>query len=218
MMKGLLIKDFKLMKGRRSFFGLIVAMSVGMAAFLEEPSFIIGYMTFVGVLAAMSTISYDEFDNGNAFLFSMPITRKGYAVEKYGFGLVFGLFFWLLAAVIAMIAGSLRAITSISDMLMTAFLFLPILLLTLSVTTPFQLKFGSEKGRLAMIGAAAMIVSICFVAVKAAGLFHIDLISALNRLSSMNMGMLIMMLLGIGIIVLLLSLSISISIMNKKEF
>ena len=36
----------------------------------------------------MSSISYDEFDNGNAFLFSLPITRKDYVLEKYIFGSV----------------------------------------------------------------------------------------------------------------------------------
>lgn len=64
----------------------------------------------------MSTISYDEFDNGNAFLFSMPITRKSYTVEKYAFGLIFGMVFWLLATVIALIAGTVRAVAQAAEL------------------------------------------------------------------------------------------------------
>ena len=108
-MKGMLVKDFKLMKGQRNFFAVIAAMAVGMAIFMEEPSFIIGYMTFAGSLFTLSTISYDEFDNGNAFLFSLPISRKGYTVEKYQFGLIAGGVSWLFATVAAGIAGVDRA-------------------------------------------------------------------------------------------------------------
>ena len=89
-MKGLLIKDFKLLQGQKNFFITIIAIAGIMAIFMEDASFIIGYMTFVGSLFTLSTISYDEFDNGNAFLFSLPITRKDYILEKYGFGLIVG--------------------------------------------------------------------------------------------------------------------------------
>ena len=86
-MKGLLIKDFKLMKMQRNFFFVIVMISVGQALFSGSLSVPIGFATFVFPLFTLSTISYDEFDNGNAFLFSLgcysgePITlvsrRKG---------------------------------------------------------------------------------------------------------------------------------------------
>ena len=74
-MKGLLIKDFKLMKMQRNFFFVIVMISVGQALFSDSLSVPIGFATFVFPLFTLSTISYDEFDNGNAFLFSLPITR-----------------------------------------------------------------------------------------------------------------------------------------------
>ena len=45
-------------------------------------SFPIGFLGFVGALFSLSSISYDEFDNGNAFLFSLPITRKDYVLDK----------------------------------------------------------------------------------------------------------------------------------------
>ena len=57
-------------------------------------TFAIGFLTFVMSLFSVSSISYDEFDNGNAFLFSLPITRTTYVVEKYCFGLILGLSAW----------------------------------------------------------------------------------------------------------------------------
>ena len=73
-MKGLLIKDFKLLKGQKNFFMAITAISIIMIIVSPGTSFPIGFLGFVGALFSLSSISYDEFDNGNAFLFSLPIT------------------------------------------------------------------------------------------------------------------------------------------------
>lgn len=89
-MTGLLIKDLKLLKVQRNFFLMFVAIAVWMQTFMDGVSFIIGYMTFCGSMAVLNTISYDEYDNGNAFLFSLPISRKGYVLEKYAFGFIIG--------------------------------------------------------------------------------------------------------------------------------
>lgn len=81
-MKGLLIKDFKLLKGQKNFFMAITAISIIMIIVSPGTSFPIGLLGFVGALFSLSSISYDEFDNGNAFLFSLPITRKDYVLEN----------------------------------------------------------------------------------------------------------------------------------------
>lgn len=217
-MKGLLIKDFKLMKGQKNFFLMIVLIGVWMIMFMEDFSFIIGYMAFIGGMFSLSTISYDEADNGNAFLFTLPVTRKGYVVEKYEFGLLTGGSFWLLATVIVLIAGITKDLMPVKDMLMTAFLILPVLFLIISVTLPFQLKFGGEKGRIAIIGVAGLLFVIGIAVVRIGEIFHVDLISAFNILPAVSMAVLIAAAIGISVIILLISLRISIAIMNRKEF
>lgn len=217
-MKGLLIKDFKLMKGQKNFFLMIVLIGVWMIMFMEDFSFIIGYMAFIGGMFSLSTISYDEADNGNAFLFTLPVTRKGYVVEKYEFGLLTGGGFWLFATVIVLIAGITKDLMPVKDMLMTAFLILPVLFLIISVTLPFQLKFGGEKGRIAIIGAAGLLFVIGIAVVRIGEIFHVDLISAFNILPAVSMAVLIAAAIGISVIILLISLRISIAIMNRKEF
>ena len=42
--------------------------------------------TIVTAIFAITTISYDEFDNGLAFLMTLPVTRKQYVAEKYLLG------------------------------------------------------------------------------------------------------------------------------------
>ena len=217
-MKGMLVKDFKLMKGQRNFFAVIAAIAVGMAIFMEEPSFIIGYMTFAGSLFTLSTISYDEFDNGNAFLFSLPISRKGYTVEKYQFGLIAGGVFWLFATVAVGIAGVLKNTVMVRDTVMIALPVLPALMILLAVMLPFQFRFGGEKSRIAMIGAVSLLFAVSFAAVRIAGVFHVDLVSVWNRLLAVSMGKFIAVIFLTAIMGFLISLKISIAIMNKKEF
>ena len=81
-MKGLLIKDFKLVMIQKYALLVIVGVMSLMTFKSDNRVFAIAYMTFVGTLFALSTISYDEADNGNAFLFALPISRRGYVAEK----------------------------------------------------------------------------------------------------------------------------------------
>lgn len=126
-----------------------------------------GYSCLTNVLSlfTLSTISYDEFDNGNAFLFTLPISRAGYAVEKYCLALLLGGGAWVLAIFFAMVIAIVRGTVSVSDIAMTAVMILPALIVIQAVMIPFQLKFGGEKGRSALIGAVGLLFVIGIVAV-----------------------------------------------------
>ena len=84
---------------------------------------------------------------------------------------------------------------------------------------PFHLKYGSEKGRLALIGAFALL------AIIGAGinegmklLFNFDILEWLNTLQSLEFGTVVFIEFIISLIILVISLTISQSIMRKKEF
>lgn len=217
-MKGLLIKDFKLLKNQKNFFIILVVISIGMSAFMEDVSFIIGYLTFVCSLFTLSSISYDEFDNGYAFLFSLPITRKSYVLEKYSFGLIISMVSWLFSITVAIIAGSMRNSIILKDIIITALLELLLFIILLSIMLPFQLKLGGEKSRIAIICAVGIVFVIAFVVVKTAEFFNIDLIKIFNNLPVIRMDMLIVITSVITILLLLVSLKTSVYIINKKEF
>lgn len=217
-MKGLLIKDFKLVKVQKNFFLLIVAIAIGMAMFTDDSSFIIGYMSFIATLFVLSTISYDEFDNGNAFLFCLPISKKSYIIEKYGFGLILGGTSWLIATVIAITSDLMKNSVITENTLITAITIIPVLLIILAVMIPFQIKFGGEKGRIAIIGAIGLMFILGIIAVKVAGVFNVDLVLSFNNLSSLNLQMLVGIATVIAAIGLYFSYKISLSIMRKKEF
>lgn len=98
-MSGLLIKDFNLMKSQYRFFVFVVGIAILMG-FSTTEAFLYSYISVVIPLFTLNTISYDEFDNGNAFLFTLPISRKAYVYEKYCFGLLLGVASSLLSALL----------------------------------------------------------------------------------------------------------------------
>lgn len=130
-------------------------------------------MSFVVSLFTLSTISYDDFDNGNAFLFTLPITRNDYVIEKYSLGLLFGCVAWILATVLGVIATVFKGTLPITDLMLASLIILPIMIVIQAIMIPFQLKFGGDKGRIAMIGAFGALALIALVIVKGAKPFSI---------------------------------------------
>lgn len=178
-MKGLFVKDLKLMMLQKNFLLLILAIVIGMMIFTDDVIFPLGFLSFIVSLFTVSTISYDDFDNGNAFLFTLPIT----------------------------------------DLVQSSLMILPIMIVVQAIMLPFQLKFGGDKGRIAMIGAFGGLAVITLVIVKGAeAIFNIDLVSLLDNMPTVSMGVLIAIAIIIALLMLLVSMKISLSIMNKKEF
>lgn len=217
-MKGLLIKDFKLLKGQKNFFMAIMAISIIMIITSPGTSFPIGFLGFVGSLFSLSSISYDEFDNGNAFLFSLPITRKDYVLEKYIFGLISGMTSLLLGTVISLVAIGITKTGSFNEIFITAGSLFPTILLILSIMLPFILKFGGEKGRIAIIGVMGFIAVVGLLFTKIAEFMKIDLYSFFRNLPHFEPQIYIILFLLLSVIVLAISYFISFVIMKKKEF
>lgn len=217
-MKGLLIKDFKLMKMQKNFFIMIVVISFVVSLLTEDVTFMLGFISFITSLFTISTISYDEFDNGNAFLFTLPIDRKKYAAEKYVFGMLLGGCSLFLAIILAIILNLIEKSDTISNILISGGMLLPFILLLLSILIPFQLKFGSEKGRIVISAVFSIVFLISFVLGKSIGMLGINIAEVINRISLLGAGGLFILIFVISMIVVLFSMKVSISVMNKKEF
>ena len=84
-MKGLLTKDFRILAGQKRYFTIIILIALIFLCSGQPAQIIVGYCTMFGMLFTVNTISYDEFDHGYLFLFTLPVTRKDYVLEKYVF-------------------------------------------------------------------------------------------------------------------------------------
>lgn len=217
-MKGLLIKDIKLIQGQKNLLYLIIAMPIIIMLYSDNASFLLGYIPFCLSSITLSTIGYDKADNGNLFLFSLPISRKNYAIEKYCFSLLVGGSAWIFATILSLVIDNIKGTGKFEEMLMTALMILPFILLIQAIMIPLQLKFGREKGRLTILGLFVVLFGIGAAVVKITEAFDIDIVSVLDSLSTVSMGVLATSAIFIAIVILLISMTISISIMNKKEF
>ena len=84
--KGLMVKDFQLMKSQmKLFFIVLIFWGVIMAGSLNM-TFFVGYSALLCSFMLISTFSYDAFENGNAYLFTLPVSRRDYIFEKFVFG------------------------------------------------------------------------------------------------------------------------------------
>lgn len=218
-MKGLLIKDIRLLKNQKHFF-LIVGLVGAMLMFTsEEPSFVISYMTFVFSMFTLSSVSYDEYDNGMAFLFSLPISRKKYVREKYLFGLLLGGTAWTVAtAVVSAYVMWKNQDTDWTSWLATACIYLALFLVFLLIILPIQLKFGAEKGRIAMLVAIGIIFLSAYAGVKIAGRIGIDIDAVLMRFTTAGTGEIVAASAVVCCVLAVISYNISLGIMKKKQF
>ena len=129
-MRGLFEKDIRIIKNQKKMMLIFAGMGVLLLLSGVEISFILPYMASVMTSVAISTISYDSMDNGNSFLFTLPVRRKDYATEKYFFVCGFGA---VSALIVAIACG--------------------ILLLV-----PLQIKFGAEKSKIVILATVGILV------------------------------------------------------------
>lgn len=218
-MKGLLIKDFKLLKNQKSFFLIICVIGIIFLMTSAEPAFVISYTTFIFAMFTLSTISYDEYDNGSAFLFSLPVSRSKYVKEKYVFGLLLGGGAWLASTIVCSVYRFARFPgEGKTEWIVTAVTYLAVYLIILSLILPVQLKFGSEKSRIAMIGTVGAVFAVAFVLYKLFQYLNIDLDELLTRLSNSTPLQVLAFVFLICGIALFISYCVSQKIMGKKEF
>lgn len=217
-MRGLLEKDFRLLWKRKNYLLMIGIMAVLFSNTMDG-YFIAPYICLLCMLLTVSTISYDEFDNGYPFLMVLPITPKTYAVEKYVLAAITGTISFLLTVVL-LVAATFFQNRSIEVSVLSEKLaiFAPFYMIMFSILAPVRLKFGSEKSQivLLLVGGSGML----------AALFGKNLLS----LCSKGMTGIVWRLqhipdaafLWIGVVLLVIlvlgSLRISISIMNHKEY
>ena len=145
-MKGLLIKDFRLLKGQ-VYFLLIVTGCVIVFMINGSEAFGVAYVCSMVALLSLTTVSYDEYENGCAFLFTLPITKKDYVKEKYLFagillliGLIVSMIMWYITAVIK--TGNIAW----DDWMSCCIGGVTAGLMMVAVALPAQLKFGPERG------------------------------------------------------------------------
>lgn len=215
-MKGLFVKDLELMKQQKQFFILVIAMGIILNVTGSGGSFATGYFTIITAIFALTTMSYDEFDNGFAFLMTLPATRKQYVAEKYLLGIGLTAVAWVVAEILGVICKfTANQEGSISERLIEGATTIPIALLMLAVFIPLGIQFGVEKGRYIAIVLWVIIIVIVYGLVKTMG-FSESMIDA--WIDGLNWGLVVAAAALVTAVGYLGSYWFSVRLMEHKEF
>ena len=211
-MKGLLVKDMRMMLGQKKFFLLVLFMAI-ILNFNSDTTFVVYYLTFVCSFFAVNSIGHDENDNGYSFLFTLPIDRSIYVREKYLFGVIINFSSWLVGMCICFAFQAVKNNLSVfTGSIAVLALMLPVMIVFNSVVFPLLFKFGSEKGRIAMLCVIAIVFSAGYVLNQI-----MDLKNLVRILSGYPMPALVLLVMAVTVVLMAVSYVISVMIIKKKE-
>ncbi len=155
-MKGLMIKDLCLLRNQRRILPIYLILAVWFTA-LHNDGFAFPFLMMMASILTVSTISYDEIDRSQAYLFALPIDRKTYVQEKFLLGGILGAVSLLLAVVCSAVRmriepglpdpslGSMTLLSACAGMAM------------LAVMIPIRIRFGGDQGRIVLYAVFGLI-------------------------------------------------------------
>lgn len=137
-MLGLFIKDLKLLKAQKKMFMLVGIVTAVVLFNIQDGTemigFMAGYMVFVGTMAATSTIGCDEADHGTVFLFTLPVSRKEYVLEKYGLAVAGSAAAVCIVTVLVYLASVVRGSQLMAEQLFIILIMMPLALILFSLS------------------------------------------------------------------------------------
>lgn len=207
-MKGLLLKDWYMMKKYCKSYILITVIFIAVSLFGDDNLFFVFYPCILCGMIPVNLLGYDEQSRWIQYSGTLPYTRAQIVSAKYLIGL-------LVQVVILILIGVVQGVkmTAAGNFVFGEFVVLMLLMLILatvssSISLPFIFKLGVEKGRTAyyvMIGFA------CGASALASSYFKGQLVEEIkpNRLLAL------LAVAGIGIYIF--SWNVSVSFYKKRE-
>lgn len=219
-MKGLLKKDLALLANTGKIYVGVSLFCMVLGLVNEDMrDFSLSFLVIMFSLAAPSTLSYDEFDNGMSWLMTLSADRSVYAKEKYLLSILLGLAGAVVAVILGVLVFQINPFQGGSDSqiaILVAFFFTSGLML--AVMIPAKLKFGSEKSRVIVMGLVIAVWIVVFAGKYLLESLGINLSGAIESLEKISNAAVILVLLAFYGICMSVSYFCSARILEKKEF
>lgn len=215
-MRGLLVKDFYLTKDVNKSFVLILILAMFVGVIGNSTDFVMGFVSIIGVIFGINTISYDDFNHSTTFLMTLPCTRKQYAIEKYIFSILSGIIALCVGMVICFGISMIKGEPLSEELVIEIGTAIALQVFLLSIIIPVTLKFGADKGKIFIIAIFIIVAGGVGIAMNLIGkdLNYIDTLIE----NFMNIPHLWVYALITIIITVIISLLVSIKVMEKKQF
>ncbi len=207
-MKGLLLKDFYMMKKYcRSYF-LIAVIFLVVSLLGNGNLFFVFYPCLLCGMIPVSLLAYDERSHFMQYSATLPYTKAQIVSSKYVLGLLVQAAVLVVTAVAQAVKMSLKGNFEIVDFLIMVLSLFVVSTLASSIALPFIFKLGVEKGRLAYY---VMIGFVCAVSVIFSQMFKGSL------QVSVSAGIIFGALAIVGAVLYVVSWLLSISFFKKRE-
>ena len=216
-MRGLLEKDFRLLKGQKNFFLLILVITV-LLSLNSEDNFAVTYLTFIAGFLTISSFGYDDNGNCMPFLMTLPVSRKLYVKSKYVLGFLLTFIGWMAGMVISTVTAFLHKAPPTTEAVLFQLAWVFLWMILLAFVLPMLFRFGAEKGRMATLAMMLVFMAIVFALSKLAEGMGVDVDACLDALAGQQIIVLVAGLAVVALILVLISYFISVKIVQKKEY
>ena len=168
-MKGLLLKDFYMMKKYCRAYLLIAVVFIAVSFFAEENLFMTFYPCLLCGMIPVNLLAYDERSHWMEYSGTLPYTRAQIVSGKYLIGLVTQVALLVVTGIAQGIRMAMAGSFAVQDFCVLMLLMLCVSTVSSSITLPFVFKLGVEKGRVAYY---VMIGVVCGGIVVASSIFR----------------------------------------------
>ena len=206
-MKGLLLKDWYMMKKYCRAYLLIAVVFVAVSLVNDDNMFFVFYPCLLCGMIPVNLLGYDERSRWTQYSGALPYTKTQIVSAKYLIGLLAQLAMLLVTGMVQGIKMSMHG-TFAKDFPVLMLLMLTVATLSSSISLPFIFKLGVEKGR---TGYYVMIGFVCGASVLASSIFT----DRLQMEIQPNALLAILAMVGVGVYIL--SWYMSVVFYKKRE-
>lgn len=218
-MKGLLVKDFRFFLGQKGSFLIFIAIGLYFLLTGVDVSFALIFTMMMAAIFSTSSISYDAFDNGMAFLMTLPINKKTYVISKYILSVLVVLVMGGAIVLCAVIGSNMGLehlnMTDLKGALVVAAIFATVML---AFMIPIYIIFGGEKARVAIVAVYGIGAAIAVFIKSLVGDVEMAAAELFAKLTALKDWQLVCLGGGIILALVLISMIISMVGLEKKEY
>lgn len=207
-MKGLIKKDFYIIKQNMKYILLFLAV-FGIIA-LEGDDILYFIPVFLITMIFITTFSYDDYNNWNAYAVTLPNGRKNVVKSKYIASITLTVFATLITYILSVIIGAINGNLDLSNMTSLILSGLFSVVLIQAIMYPLIFKFGAEKGRIWLFVGVFLSVTIISIIFK-----NISIPASIITFFS---NYYVILLLSFIVVAMTISYIVSKKIYSKKEF
>ena len=176
-MKGLLLKDWYMMRKYCRSYLLIAAVFIAVSLYSNDNLFFIFYPCLLCGMIPVNLLGYDERSRWMQYSGTLPYTKTQIVSAKYLIGLLAQVTILIVTGIAQGVKMTVAGNFVFGEFVVLMLLMLLVATLTSSISLPFIFKLGVEKGRTAYF---IMIGFVCGASILASSFFRGQLVAEIE--------------------------------------